>query len=91
MRSKYSYDRTFASKVLEELEVPSKEKLWPNLDKKKFDREVQSKLLALRCSDPAERRSNWALRLLRADKIVILDYVDSISYKSVRQILRKRK
>lgn len=76
--------------VLEGLEVSLKGKRRLNLDKKKFDGEVESKLVALRCSDPEVGRSNWTLRLL-ADKMVALDYVESISHESVRQILKKTK
>lgn len=48
-----------------------------NRDKIKFDGEVESKLLALRCSEPEEGRSNWRLELL-ADKMVALNYVEAI-------------
>lgn len=61
-----------------------------NLDKKKFDGEVEAKLVALRCSEPELGRSNWTLELL-ADKMVTLGYVESISYESVRKILKKTK
>ncbi|MFT5917447.1 MAG: hypothetical protein ACJAWV_002113 [Flammeovirgaceae bacterium] len=76
--------------VLEGLQVALKGKPRLNLDKKKFDGEVQGKLIALRCSDPEHGRSNWTLRLL-ADKMVALDYVESISHESVRQILKETK
>lgn len=61
-----------------------------NLDKIKFDGVVESKLVALRCSDPCEGRSSWTLQLL-SDKMVALDYVESISIESVRGILKKTK
>jgi len=61
-----------------------------NLDKKRFDGEVEAHLVALRCSTPDKGRSNWTLRLL-ADKMVALSYVESISHESVRQILKKTK
>jgi len=76
--------------VLDGLDVALKGKQRLNLDKKKFDGEVESRLVALRCSDPAKGRSNWTLRLL-ADEMVALDYVESISHESVRQILKKTK
>lgn len=59
-----------------------------NLHKRLFDAEVESKLVALRCSDPEGGRSGWTLQML-ADKMVALDYVESISHESVRQILKK--
>jgi transposase len=76
--------------VFEGLEIALKGKPRLNLDKKKFDGEVESKLVALRCSDTEAGRSNWTLRLL-ADKMVALNYVESISHESVRQILKKTK
>ena len=76
--------------VLDGLEVSLKGKKRLNLDKKLFDGEVESKLVALRCSEPELGTSSWTLRLL-ADKMVALDYVESISHESVRQILKKTK
>lgn len=76
--------------VEEGLETALKGKPRLNLDKKKFDGVVEANLIALRCSPPELGRSNWTLRLL-ADKMVALDYVESISHESVRQILKKTK
>ena len=53
-----------------------------------LDGRVESKLISLRCSDVPAGANSWTLRLL-ADKLVALDYVESISYESVRQILKK--
>jgi hypothetical protein len=61
-----------------------------NLDKIVFDGAVESKLVALRCSEPGVGQDNWSLRIL-ADKMVALSYVESISHESVRQILKKTK
>jgi DNA-binding transcriptional LysR family regulator len=61
-----------------------------NLDKIVFDGEAEAKLVALRCSEPPAGRSCWTLRLL-SDKMVELSYVETISYESVRQILKKTK
>ena len=83
-------ERLRARYVLEGLQVCLKGKPRLNLDKKLFDGEVESKLIALRCSDPELGRSNWTLRLL-ADKMVELSYVEHISHESVRQILKKTK
>ena len=43
---------------------------------------------ALACSDPPEGYGRWSLRLI-ADKAVQLGYVESISYGSVKNILKK--
>lgn len=53
---------------------------------RKFDGEVEARLIALRCSDPPDGRSGWTLHLL-AEHLVALDVVESISHESVRQIL----
>jgi transposase len=55
---------------------------------KKIDGDVEAKLVSLCCSDPPKGRSKWSLRLL-ADKMVELNYVDSISYVTVREVLKK--
>lgn len=70
------------------LEVALKGKPRLNKDKIKFDGEVEAKLIALRCSEPDLGRSSWTLQLL-ADKMVALNYVDSISSESVRRLLKK--
>lgn len=54
----------------------------------KFSGKQQAKITAIACSKAPEGRSRWTLRLL-ADKVVELDIVDSISYKSVENILKK--
>lgn len=55
---------------------------------KVFDGEVEAHLVALRCSDPPSGRAHWTLHLL-AERMVELDYVESISHESVRQLLKK--
>src|SRR5690606_33566059 len=55
---------------------------------KKIDGEVEAKLVQLCCSEPPPGYSKWSLRLL-ADKMVELQYVDSISYVAVGNALKK--
>ena len=55
-----------------------------------FTGEIEAKLIALRCSESPEGYNKWTLRLL-ADKMVELEYVESMSHESVRQILKKTK
>jgi hypothetical protein len=55
---------------------------------KKADGDFEAHLVALSCSDPPEGFARWSLRLL-ADKVVELDYIDSISHEAVRRILKK--
>ena len=54
----------------------------------KFSGKQQAQITAMACSKAPEGRSRWTLRLL-ADKVVELDIVKSISYKSVENILKK--
>ena len=56
---------------------------------KKADGRFKERLIALSCGDPPEGFARWSLRLL-ADKAVELQYIDSISYETVRQVLNKR-
>lgn len=54
----------------------------------KFNGKSMAKITAIACSNPPEGRSKWSLRLL-ADRVVELDIVETISYNSVRNILKK--
>jgi transposase len=45
-------------------------------------------LIALTCSDPPQGREHWTMQLL-ADKLVELEWVDSISDETVRRVLKK--
>jgi len=55
---------------------------------KKIDGDTEAKLVQLCCSEPPAGHAKWSLRLL-ADRMVELEYVESISYVSVRNILKK--
>ena len=55
---------------------------------KKIDGDLEAKIVAISCSAPPEGFSRWSLRML-ADKAVELEYVDSISYETVRRTLKK--
>lgn len=55
---------------------------------RKMDGDAEAHLIALSCSTPPAGRSRWTLRLL-ADKMVELEYVDSISYETIRRVLKK--
>lgn len=48
----------------------------------------RAKITALACSDPPEGYHRWSLRLL-ADKVVELDYLETISHVEVGRILKK--
>ena len=53
---------------------------------KKIDGETEAHLIALACSETPTGYSPWIIRLL-AEQMVVLEYVESISYQSVRQVL----
>ena len=56
----------------------------------KLDGAQEAHLIALACSAPPEGRARWTLRLL-ARRMVELAYVDTLSYETVRQILKKER
>jgi transposase len=55
---------------------------------RKLDGEQEAHLIALACSAPPEAHGRWTLRLL-ARRMVELQYVDTVSYETVRQTLKK--
>ncbi len=56
--------------------------------RRKLDGDGEAHLVALACQKPPEGRSRWTLKLL-ADRMVQLEYVDEISYQTVRRTLKK--
>ena len=54
------------------------------------DGELEAHLVAMSCGEPPKGYARWSLRLL-ADRAVELEYVDSISYETVRRVLKKTK
>ena len=54
----------------------------------KVDGDVEAKLVHLCCNEPPMGYAKWSLRLL-ADKMVELNYVESISHVTVRSVLKK--
>jgi transposase len=54
----------------------------------KLDGDGEAHLIALACGQAPEGRSRWTLRLL-ADRMVALEYVDELSYQTVRRTLKK--
>lgn len=55
---------------------------------RKLDGKQEAQLTTIACSKPPEGQARWTLRLL-SDRIVQLDYVDSVSYETVRRVLKK--
>ncbi len=55
---------------------------------KLLDGEQEAKVIAMRLGSPPPGFSNWSLRLL-AEQVVVLEIVESISYETVRRTLKK--
>jgi len=56
--------------------------------KRVFDGKKEKELLAIASGPPPEGRARWTLHLL-ADEVVRLDIVDSVSYETVRRVLKR--
>ena len=56
--------------------------------KRRLDERAEAHLVAIACSDPPEGHAHWTLKML-AERIVELDYVDSVARETVRQSLKK--
>jgi len=57
-------------------------------ERRKVNGHLEAHLIATACGPAPEGQQRWTLRLL-ADHMVQLDYVDEISYETVRQVLKK--
>ena len=55
---------------------------------RKWDGKAEGHLIALACGAPPEGRSRWTLRLL-SDRMVVLEHVESVSYETIRRVLKK--
>jgi transposase len=55
---------------------------------KKADGELEAQLIALSCSEAPSGFARWSLRLL-ADKMVEMEYIESISHETIRRVLKK--
>jgi len=75
--------------VEEGLEIALSGHKGQRLYKRKADGDFEAHLVALSCSQSPEGYERWSLRLL-ADRVVELEYIDSVSYETVRRVLKKR-
>ena len=57
---------------------------------KTFDGAVEAHLIALRCSQPPTGHARWTIQVL-ADRMIELNYVESIGRETVRTMLKKTK
>ncbi len=83
-------DRLKKRFVVDGLEVALNGKKGSRIYTKKADGDFEAHLVALSCGEPPEGFARWSLRLL-ADKVVELDYIESVSHETVRRVLKKTK
>ena len=55
---------------------------------RRLDGKAEAHLVALACGTPPEGRARWTLRLF-ADRLVALEFVESVSHETVRRTLKK--
>lgn len=55
---------------------------------RRLDGEQEAHLVAITCSKAPEGHARWSLRLL-AERMVELEYVESVSHETIRQTLKK--
>jgi transposase len=76
-------------RFVEEGVIAALERKAPNrVYQRRLDGVQEAHLVALVCSPPPEDQGRWTLKLL-AEKMVELDYVESVSKETVRQTLKK--
>jgi len=81
-------DRVKKKFVEEGLEASLERRPTSRIYERVADGEVEAHLIALSCGKPPAGYAKWSLRLL-ADKMIQLNYVEDISYETVRRILKK--
>ncbi|MBD2158060.1 helix-turn-helix domain-containing protein, partial [Leptolyngbya sp. FACHB-16] len=54
---------------------------------RRLDGEQEARLITMTCGEVPDGRARWSLRLL-AEKMVELEYVESISHETIRQTLK---
>ncbi len=83
-------DRVKKRFVEEGLDVALNGRKGSRIYAKKADGDFEAHLIALSCSAPPQGFSRWSLRLL-ADRVVELEYIDSVSHETIRRVLKKTK
>jgi transposase len=81
-------DRVKKRFVEEGFEAVLERRATSRIYERKSDGDVEARLVSLCCSEPPKGYAKWSLRLL-ADKMVELNYVESISHVTVRSVLKK--
>ncbi|CAN5648435.1 hypothetical protein BH10BAC2_BH10BAC2_00360 [soil metagenome] len=81
-------DRVKKKFIEEGFEASLERRITSRVYETKSDGDVEGMLVTLCCSEPPKGYAKWSLPLL-AEKMVALNYVDSISHVTVRTILKK--
>ncbi len=81
-------ERTRKRFVEEGFEAALTRKAVDRSHRRKIQGEEEARLITLCCSETPAGQARWTLRLL-ADKLVELEYLDSISYRTVGRVLKK--
>jgi transposase len=81
-------DRVKKRFVEEGLELALNGRRGERVYERKADGDCEARLVALSCTKPPVGYARWSLRLL-ADQAVELGFVESISYETVRRVLKK--
>jgi hypothetical protein len=81
-------DRVKQKFVLEGLEAALGIAPSSRVYKKKIDGDIEAHLVSIACSEPPKGFGRWSLRML-ADRMIELNYVEKISYETVRKTLKK--
>src|SRR5258708_9831680 len=74
--------------VEEGLEAALNPKPSQRVFERKMDGTAEAHLIALACGAPPPGRARWTLRLL-SDQMVVLEHVESVSFETVRRVLKK--
>ncbi|MDP9471483.1 MAG: helix-turn-helix domain-containing protein [Chloroflexota bacterium] len=74
--------------VADGLDAPLARKRPDRVYERRLDGAQEAPLIALACSSAPEGQDRWSLRFL-ADELVRLEVVETISYETVRQTLKK--
>lgn len=74
--------------VEEGLEAALNRRMPSRTPQRKLGGEQEARLIAVACGVPPTGRARWSLRLL-ADKLVELEIVEEISYRTVGRVLKK--
>ena len=81
-------ERTRQAFVEKGLEAALNRKKRETPGNQKFDGKTEAHLIALTCSTPPKGQKRWTLQLL-ADKMVELEYFESMTSETIRQHLKK--